>query len=72
MKKLIENEKILRTQFMSEYGRILPSDFLPQLRELTPQVKLEGSCKDYELPELEDDYEDAASLITDVSVSKSP
>ena len=39
---------------MNEFGRILPSDFIPQLRDPTPTLSLEGANKDYELPEIED------------------
>jgi hypothetical protein len=40
---------------MNEYGRLLPADFIPQLRENTPTLRLEGGMKDYELPEITED-----------------
>ena len=40
---------------MNDYGRLLPAEFIPQLREVTPTIRLEGGMKDYELPEIADD-----------------
>ena len=40
---------------MSEYGRLLPSEFIPQLREVVASIKIEGGAKDYELPEINED-----------------
>lgn len=40
---------------MSEYGRLLPSEFIPQLREQAAIVKIDGGMKDYELPEINED-----------------
>ena len=39
---------------MSEFGKLLPSEFIPQLRESVPTLKVEGGVKDYELPEIND------------------
>ena len=47
IKKAINKESELRNAFMNEYGRLLPSEFIPQLREGTPTIKLEGGIKDY-------------------------
>ncbi len=52
IKGAIHKEKEARQVFMNEYGRLLPSEFMPQLRDQTPQLKLEGGFKDYELPEI--------------------
>lgn len=51
---MIDKEKTLRNQFMNEFGKILPSDFIPQFRDTTPVVKLEGAGKEYDLPDIED------------------
>jgi hypothetical protein len=40
---------------MSEYGRLLPSEFIPQLRETAASIRIEGGMKDYELPEINED-----------------
>lgn len=40
---------------MGEYGRLLPSEFIPQLREQVVSLKIEGGLKDYELPEINED-----------------
>lgn len=40
--------------FLNELGKILPSEFIPQLREQAPSIKLEGGNKDYDLPDIED------------------
>lgn len=40
---------------MNEYGRLLPAEFIPQLREVSPSIRLEGGMKDYELPEINED-----------------
>jgi hypothetical protein len=40
---------------MSEYGRLLPSEFFPNLREQAAVIKLEGGLKDYELPDINED-----------------
>ncbi len=37
---------------MNDYGRLLPAEFIPQLREVTPTIRIEGGMKDYELPEI--------------------
>ena len=39
---------------MNEFGKILPSEFIPQFRDTMMNVKLEGSGKEFELPEIED------------------
>lgn len=39
---------------MTEYGKILPSEFIPQFRDTMMSIKLEGSGREYELPEIED------------------
>lgn len=52
--KYIHKEKEYRSAFLNETGKMLPSDFLPQLKETPPILKLDGGQKDYELPELED------------------
>jgi hypothetical protein len=33
IKKAVRKEQESRNLFMSEYGRLLPSEFIPQLRE---------------------------------------
>jgi hypothetical protein len=40
---------------MNDYGRLLPAEFIPQLREVTPTIRIEGGMKDYELPEITED-----------------
>lgn len=40
--------------FLNETGRLLPSEFLPQLKEVSPILKLDGGQMDYELPEIDD------------------
>ena len=65
LKQAIQKEKDARSVFMSEYGRLLPSEFIPQLRESTPSLKLEGGIKDYELPDISDgDHLLESSLIS--------
>ena len=63
MKQSIENEANLRSQFMNEYGKILPSEFIPQFRDTIMNIKLEGSSKEYELPELEEEPGDVMGSI---------
>jgi len=46
---------------MSEFGRLLPSEFIPQLREQTPTIKIDGGFKDYELPDISDLSDDTSS-----------
>jgi hypothetical protein len=62
MKGLVHKEKEVRLLFMNDFGKVLPSEFIPQLRETPPTLKLEGGVKDYELPEIEEgdieDFED--------------
>lgn len=43
---------------MNEFGKVLPSDFIPQFRDTIPTIRLEGSSKEYELPEIEDQDDD--------------
>ena len=50
----IKDEDNLRQQFMNEYGKVLPSEFIPQFRDKIMSLKLEGASKEYELPEIED------------------
>ena len=45
----------MRNMFMNEYGRLLPSEFFPNLREQTASIKIEGGMKDYDLPEINED-----------------
>jgi dGTP triphosphohydrolase len=66
LKSFIEKEKKARALFMQDYGRILPSEFIPQLRDPTPVLKLEGTNKDYELPDI-DELEDDDDLISELS-----
>ena len=40
---------------MTEYGRLLPSEFVPQLREQVATIKVEGGIKDYELPDINEE-----------------
>ena len=49
---------------MNDFGKILPSEFVPQLRDTPPSLKFEGCAKDYELPEidLEDDLDSGPSF----------
>lgn len=54
LKDYIDSEKKSRGTFMNEFGKILPSDYIPQLRDPTPILNLEGPNKDYELPDIED------------------
>ena len=60
LKSYIETEKQARSLFMNEYGKVLPSEFIPQLRDPTPTLSLEGPNKDYELPDIEDLDADSA------------
>jgi len=55
LKKAITHERDSRNVFMSEYGRLLPSEFIPQLRELVSTIRIEGGTKDYELPEVNEE-----------------
>lgn len=55
LKQAIGREKDSRAVFMSEYGRLLPSEFIPQLREQVCLLRLEGGMKDYELPDISED-----------------
>ena len=54
MKQTLEDEANMRSQFMNEFGKVLPSEFIPQFRDTLMTVKLEGNSKEYELPEIED------------------
>jgi len=51
----IGKEKEQRNKFINDIGKILPQDFIPQLREIPPSIRLDGGNKDYDLPEIEDD-----------------
>lgn len=62
IKAAITREKEARSLFMNEYGRLLPTEFLPQLKEQAPTLKLEGNLKDYELPEVNDDHVTEADI----------
>ena len=55
VKKAVRKEQESRNLFMSEYGRLLPSEFIPQLREQAASIRIEGGMKDYELPEINED-----------------
>jgi hypothetical protein len=55
LKDAIQREKDARNVFMGEYGRLLPSEFIPQLKEQVATLKLEGGLKDYELPEINEE-----------------
>ena len=55
VKKAVKKEQESRTLFMNEYGRLLPSEFIPQLREQAATMRIEGGIKDYELPEINED-----------------
>lgn len=55
IKQAINKDKEIRNQFMNDYGRLLPAEFIPQLREVTPTIRIEGGMKDYELPEITED-----------------
>ena len=59
LQEQVAREKSLRESFLANLGKILPSDFIPQLREQTPALRLEGGVKDYELPEIDEggDYD---------------
>jgi hypothetical protein len=63
LKEAIQREKDARNVFMGEYGRLLPSEFIPQLREQTVTLKLEGGNKDYELPEINEDVPGGLELL---------
>ena len=39
---------------MNEFGKVLPSEFIPQLREQVPNIRIEGGEKDFDLPVIED------------------
>ena len=45
---------------MNEFGKLLPSEFIPQLRELAPSMKIEGGMKDYELPDINEEIPEYA------------
>lgn len=72
LQELVAREKALRENFLTNLGKVLPSDFIPQLREQTPALRLEGGVKDYDLPEIDEggDYEFDADARTEASAVK--
>lgn len=72
LKQHISRERDLRNAFMNEFGKLLPSEFIPQLRETTPIIKLEGGgLKDYELPEINEIEDGGDDMISGGAVSGS-
>jgi hypothetical protein len=61
LRDFIDIEKKARANFLNEYGKVLPSNFIPQLREPTPTLTMEGQSKDFDIPDLDDIEEDALS-----------
>ena len=55
IKKAVKKEQETRNMFMSEFGRLLPSEFFPNLREQAAVIRIEGGLKDYELPDINED-----------------
>lgn len=50
---LVEREKEKRIAFIQNYGRILPCDFIPALKNMTPVVKVQNRADEKELPEID-------------------
>lgn len=46
LSEFISKEREKRLKFMNEYGKIIPSDFITQLREVVPTIQLDGGLKD--------------------------
>ncbi|KAM3136644.1 hypothetical protein pb186bvf_011280 [Paramecium bursaria] len=49
---IIDIEKEKRRKFLNIYGRILPSDFFGQLKNLAPQIQVLNAFADAELPNI--------------------
>ncbi|CAD8109085.1 unnamed protein product [Paramecium primaurelia] len=49
---LIDQEKDKRKKFLQQYGRILPQDFIGQLKNLTPSIQIINAFADAELPNI--------------------
>ena len=49
---LVDTEKEQRRRFLRENGRILPNEFIPQLKNLPPSIHLENPDADKDLPDL--------------------
>ena len=58
LKKQLDSEREKRDSFLNEYGKLLPSDFIPPLRDKGITMRIEGGLKDYELPEIETEFQD--------------
>lgn len=60
--------------FRNEFSKKKPSDFLPQLEETVPSLKLEGGNNDLNLPEIEDlslsEFDDFFNILGDGSGTK--
>lgn len=50
---LTDNEKEQRKKFLQAYGRILPCEFIPQLKHMPPVIKAENLDTDSTLPKVE-------------------
>jgi hypothetical protein len=56
----LEVEKEKRTKFLSQFGRILPNDFIPQLKMMPPSISL--SKVDQDLPDIQGLHPESDSL----------
>lgn len=50
---MLDTEKESRKRFLGSYGRILPSDFIPQLKHLPPVMSLSNVNFDQDLPDIQ-------------------
>jgi len=53
LQNLVENEKDQRKRFLAQYGRILPCEFIPQLKHMPPTLTAENLDTDIGLPKIE-------------------
>lgn len=54
LKELVDQERKDRKAFLSEYGKILPVEFIPQLKNVGPTLKVDNMSADSELPLIND------------------
>jgi len=50
---IIDIEKEARKRFLAQHGRILPSEFIPQLKNMPPSIIVENPDNDAGLPKIE-------------------
>lgn len=50
---LTDSEKDLRKKFLAQFGRILPCEFIPQLKLMPPTINVENADTDNSLPKIE-------------------